>query len=145
MSKKVFSRKLSNYVYGMAHLLLFSYRLNKIGGSCKIFWITWKYLPKILASLWENNYIRPPCSSVLVMDFCCNVWAKINLKLVFLAILKGMLRRNIDDFLKKTHIWKIRIFWNELIVKNIFFYFQRSVPLIFLKIWILSLYFIFGW
>ena len=34
---------------------------------------------------------------------------------------KGMLRRNIEHFLKKRNIWKIRIFWNELTEKNFFF------------------------
>ena len=50
------------------------------------------------------------------------------------ADLKGMLWRNIEHFLKKTQIWKIRIFWNEL--DEIFFFcFKRSLFLIFLKIW----------
>ena len=31
--------------------------------------------------------------------------------------LKGMFRRNTEHFPKKTHIWKIRILWNELFEK----------------------------
>ena len=35
----------------------------------------------------------------------------------------------------KTQLWKIRDFWNEITEKNFFFYIQRSVFLIFVKIW----------
>ena len=38
-------------------------------------------------------------------------------------------------FWKKTQIWKIRHFWNEKTVENLFFYFQWSVYLISIKIW----------
>ena len=35
---------------------------------------------------------------------------------------KGMLRRNIEHFLEKTDIWKIRIFWNKLTEKFFFLF-----------------------
>ena len=47
-------------------------------------------------------------------------------------------------FSEKTHIWKIRNFWNE-ITENLFFYFQRSVLLIFVKVWTPPLHFNFVW
>ena len=40
-----------------------------------------------------------------------------------------------EYFLNKRQIWKMRVFWYELTEKNIFFYFQKSVFLIFVKIW----------
>ena len=52
----------------------------------------------------------------------------------FTNLVKGMLRRYIGHFLKKRKYEKIRTFWNELTEKNLFFYFKRSLFLIFLKL-----------
>ena len=52
----------------------------------------------------------------------------------FTNLVKGMLRRYIGHFLKKRKYEKIRVFWNELTEKNFFFYFKRSLFLIFLTI-----------
>ena len=52
----------------------------------------------------------------------------------FTNLVKGMLRRYIGHFLKKRRYEKIRVFWNELTEKDFFFYFKRSLFLIFLKI-----------